>query len=163
MQAPRVSAVKVHIEGWLQLLILSVREVFQTMLRAKVAPVFEPASFLTLEWTAMVGLTGELRGVLMLSCDEASAVRITSKMLGISLNEPDDQTADAIGEVCNMIAGNFKHKVSGLSAHCALSPPWVITGTDYRVHRQESGAKESLRVTLTFEGAPIYVSLEVQR
>jgi chemotaxis protein CheX len=163
MEAASASAAKVHVEGWLQLLILSVREVFQTMLKTKVAPVFEPASSLTLEWTSMVGLTGELRGVLMLSCDEVSAVRIASKMLGVSLKEPDDQTADAIGEVCNMIAGNFKHKVNGLTANCALSPPSVVTGTDYRVHRQESGAKESLRVTLTFEGAPIYVSLEVQR
>ena len=163
MKAASASPVKVHVEGWLLLLILSVREVFQTMLKTKVAPVFEPASSLTLEWTAMVGLTGELCGTLMFSCGEASAVRITSKMLGISLKEADDQTADAIGEVCNMIAGNFKHKVSGLSANCALSPPSVITGTDYRVHRQESGAKESLRVTLTFEGAPLYVSLEVRR
>jgi chemotaxis protein CheX len=163
MEAASASPAKVHVEGWLQLLILSVREVFQTMLKTKVAPVFEPASSLTLEWTSMVGLTGELRGVLMLSCDEVSAVRIASKMLGVSLKEPDDQTADAIGEVCNMIAGNFKHKVNGLTANCALSPPSVVTGTDYRVHRQESGAKESLRVTLTFEGAPIYVSLEVQR
>jgi chemotaxis protein CheX len=144
------------------LLILSIREVFQTMLQTKVAPVFEPANALTLEWTAMVGLAGHLRGVMMFSCDEASAVRIASKMLGVELKGPDEQTADAIGEVCNMIAGNFKHKVSGLSAHCALSPPSVVTGTDYRVHRQESGARESLRVTMTFEGAPIYVSLEVR-
>jgi chemotaxis protein CheX len=163
MKAVGTSSIRVHVEGWLQLLTLSVREVFQTMLRVKVAPVFEPASALTLEWTAMVGLTGELRGVVMFSCDEASAIRIASKMLGVSLKERDDQTADAIGEVCNMIAGNFKHKVSGLSERCALSPPSVITGTDYRVHRQESGARESLRVTLTFEGAPIYISLEVQR
>jgi chemotaxis protein CheX len=162
MKAAGASPVKVHVEGWLQLLILSVREVFQTMLRTKVAPVFEPASALTLEWTAMVGLTGEMRGVLMFSCDEVSAVRIASKMLGVPLNGPDDQTADAIGEVCNMVAGNFKHKVSGLSERCALSPPSVVTGTDYRVHRQESGARESLRVTLTFEGAPIYISLEVR-
>jgi chemotaxis protein CheX len=162
MKAAGASPVKVHVEGWLQLLILSVREVFQTMLRTKVAPVFEPASALTLEWTAMVGLTGEMRGVLMFSCDEVSAVRIASKMLGVPLNGPDDQTADAIGEVCNMVAGNFKHKVSGLSERCALSPPSVVTGTDYRVHRQESGARESLRITLTFEGAPIYISLEVR-
>jgi len=162
MTATGAPAVKVHFEGWLLLLVLSVREVFQTMLCSKVAPAFEPARALTLEWTAMVGLTGELRGVLMLSCDEASAVRIASKMLDVSLKEPDDQTADALGEVCNMIAGNFKHKVNGLNEHCALCPPSVIIGKDYRIHRRESGAKQSLPVTMTFEGAPIYISLEVQ-
>jgi chemotaxis protein CheX len=163
MSATGESPARVQIEDWLQLLVLSVREVFQTMLQAKVAPMFEPASTVMLGWTAMVGLTGELRGVLMFSCGEASAVAIASKMLGVSMKEPDDQTPDAVGEVCNMIAGSFKNKVLGLSEHCALSPPSVITGTDYRLHRQKSKAKESVRVTLTFESAPIYVSLEVHR
>jgi chemotaxis protein CheX len=154
-------AVSVHLEGWLLLLILSVREVFQTMLATKLAPVFEPSKRLHLEWTAMVGLTGELRGMLMISCDETSATRITSKMLGVPLQGPNEETADALGEVCNMIAGSFKHKVNGLSERCALSPPTVVTGKDYRVHRQESGSLQSLSVTFTFDGAPIYLSLEV--
>jgi chemotaxis protein CheX len=156
-------SVNAHVEGWVLLLLLSVREVFQTMLRTKVAPVYEPASFLTLEWTAMVGLAGELRGVVMFSCDEVSAVRIASKMLGLSLHKPDSETADALGEICNMIAGNFKHKLSGPNAHCAMTTPSVVTGKDYRIHRRESQARESLHITLTFEGAPIYISLEVQR
>jgi hypothetical protein len=37
----------------------------------------------------MVGLTGELRGVLMFSCDGKSAVRITSKMRGVPLPGAD--------------------------------------------------------------------------
>ena len=130
------------------------------MLSTKLAVVFEPSGRLLLEWTAMVGLTGELRGVVMVSCDEISATRIASKMLGVPLQGPNEQTADALGEICNMIAGNFKHKLSGLSKRCALSPPTVVTGTDYRVHRQTSGSLQSLSVTFTFEGTPIYVSLE---
>jgi CheY-specific phosphatase CheX len=54
--------------------------------------------------------------------------------------EPMEQTEEALGEVCNMIAGSFEHKVNGLSERCALSPPSVVTGKDYRVHRQESEA-----------------------
>jgi chemotaxis protein CheX len=152
---------RVHLEGWLFLLIVSVREVFQTMLATKVAPVFEPAKRLHLEWTAMVGLAGELQRVLMLSCDEKSAVRITSRMLGGPLPGPDEQTADALGEVCNRIAGSCKHRVNGLSERRALSPPTVVTGKDYRVHRQESESLHSLGVTFTFDGAPIYLSLEL--
>ena len=157
------STMNAHLEGWKLLLILSMREVFQSMLRTKVVPVFEPSKTLNLEWTAMVGLTGELRGVLMMSCDEMSATRITSKMLEAPIQAANQETRDALGEVCNMIAGNFKHKVSGLSSKCALSPPTVVTGKDYRVHRKESGAFQSMFVTLSFEGAPVYVSLEMQR
>jgi chemotaxis protein CheX len=156
-------ASNVHLEGWKNLLVLSVREVFQAMLKTKVAPVFEPAKTLTLEWTAMIGLAGELRGVLMLSCDELSAIRIASKMLEMPIEGPNEDCKDALGEACNMIAGNFKHKISGLSANCALATPAVITGKDYRVHRKESGALESVFVTFTFMASPIYVSLELQK
>ena len=152
-----------HLEGWKLLLIMSTREVFQSMMQTRIAPVFEPSRTLNLEWTAMVGLAGELRGVLMMSCDELSATRVASKMLEMPVQGPNQETSDALGEVCNMIAGNFKHKVSGLSARCALSPPTVVTGKDYRVHRKEAGASESLFVTFTFIGAPIYVSLELQK
>ena len=99
----------------------------------------------------------------MFSCDEGTATRIEAKLLAAPIGRPNEQTADALGEICNMIAGNFKHKISGMSEHCALCPPAVVTGKDYRVHRQESGALQSLPVTFTFEGAPIYVSLEVRK
>jgi len=153
----------VHLEGWKNLLVVSVREVFQGMLKTKVAPVFQPERTLTLDWTAMIGFAGELRGVLMLSCDELSATRIASKMLEMPIEGPNEECKDALGEACNMIAGNFKHKISGLSAKCALATPVVITGKDYRVHRKESGAQESLFVTFTFMGSPIYASLELQK
>jgi len=153
----------VHLEGWKNLLVVSVREVFQGMLKTKVAPVFQPERTLTLDWTAMIGFAGELRGVLMLSCDEISATRIASKMLEMPIEGPNDECKDALGEVCNMIAGNFKHKVSGLSAKCALATPTVITGKDYRVHRKESGAQESVFVTFAFMASPVYVSLELQK
>jgi chemotaxis protein CheX len=156
-------AAKSHLDGWQLLLVLSVREVFQTMLATKLAPVFEPSKTLLLEWTAMVGMTGELRGVLMISCDEKSAIAITAKMLGEPPQAANEQTADALGEVCNMVAGNFKHKVNGLSGRCALSPPTVVTGKDYRVHRRESQSLQSLGVTFAFDGAPVCVSLEIQQ
>ena len=158
--APALTA---HLEGWKQLLVLSVREVFQSMLKTKVAPMFEPEKTLHLEWTAMVGFAGELRGVLMVSCDEMSATRIASKMLETPLQGANDDTKDELGEACNMIAGNFKHKITGLRTNCALGPPTVITGKDYRVHRKESGAPQSLCITFTFMSAPVYVSLELQK
>jgi chemotaxis protein CheX len=151
-----------EVEGWLLLLMVSVQEVFQTMLGTRVAPVFAPSRALRLEWTAMIGLTGGLRGVLMFSCDEKTATRIESQMLRVPVESAGERTADAVGEICNMIAGNFKHKVSGLSDNCSLCPPCVVTGKDYRLHRRESGALQSLPITFAFAGAPIYISLEVQ-
>lgn len=156
------AAAKPPLEDWLPLLVNSVREVFETMVGARPVPAPEPANKVRLDWTAMVGLAGKLCGVVSFSCDEKSAMQLASKMLGISLDEVDDRAGDAVGEVCNMIAGNFKHKINGLSDGCLLSPPTVVTGTDYRVHRQASKAPRSLHVSFVFEGAPIYVTLEVR-
>jgi chemotaxis protein CheX len=81
------------------------------------------------------------------------------KMLGLGPNEVDQHMWDAVGEVCNMVAGNFKNKLVGLSEHCMLSVPTVITGADYCLHSLADGG--SLEVVLIFEGEPIVVALEL--
>jgi len=156
-------AVKPRRDDCLAVLVVAAREVFETMLNTKLIPVFEPAQSVRLDWTAMVGLAGMLCGVVTFSCDEQSAIQIASKMLGTHLDEADERAGDAVGEICNMIAGSFKHKINGLSDHCWLSPPTVVTGTDYRVHRQADSSMEFCRVTFVFEGTPIFVSLEIRK
>jgi len=46
---------------------------------------------------------------------------------GVEAEKVGPEISDALGEVCNMIAGNFKNKISGLSEGCMLSVPTVIT------------------------------------
>ena len=157
--AARISDVK----EWLPLLTLSVREVFETMLATKVVPVFEASQTVQLDWTAMVGLAGQLRGIVTFSCDERSATRIAAKMLGTGVKESDDRAYDAVGEICNMIAGNFKHKISELADDCALSPPTVVIGRDYRLYRRSAASGASLQVTFAFDGVPVYVCLDVRK
>jgi len=48
---------------------------------------------------------------------------MTSKMLGVALDKVGLEVADALGEVCNMVAGNFKNKIPGPAEGCMLSPP----------------------------------------
>ena len=151
------------VDGWLPLLRLSVQEVFATMLGTKLAPVSEPAPTTRLDWTAMVGLAGKLYGVLSFSCEEKSAILIASKMLGAGLSPTAEQAGDALGEMCNIIAGNFKHKINGVSARSVLSPPTVVTGKDYRVRQPAARSMRSLRTTFAFEGSPIYVALDVRK
>ena len=57
-------------------------------------------------------------------------------MTGMEFEEIDDTVQDAIGEICNMLAGAWKGKVPELAAHCGLSVPAVITGCDYNLHVQ---------------------------
>jgi chemotaxis protein CheX len=66
---------------------------------------------------------------------------------------------DAFGEVGNMIAGNFKNKISGMGDSCMLSVPTVITGTDYSVHSLADS--DGVEVRQLFEGSPFLVMLEI--
>ncbi len=145
-------------EEWIPLLDLAAREVFELMLGSQltVPPSREES---TLDVTAMVGLAGKLCGVLSFRCGSKAAVLMASKMLGLEPDKIGPEVPDALGEVCNMVAGNFKNKISGLSEGCLLSVPTVITG-DYNVYSQADSP--GLEVRLLFEGMPIIISLQIR-
>ena len=85
---------------------------------------------------------------------------MASKMLAVEAVHGSREVSDALGEVCNMVAGNFKNKIPGLGDGCMLSVPTVITGTDYNLYSQaDSPAVEARRL---FEGMPIIFSLLIR-
>ena len=118
----------------------SVSEVFETMLgigceQVQPSPLEESnGGFESL--TAVVGFGGILSGACVITCDESSARQIASRMTGMEFGSVDDVVKDAIGEICNMVAGAWKCKVPELAANCGLSVPAVITGHDYNLHVQ---------------------------
>lgn len=145
-------------ETWIPLLEVAAREVFELMLGCHLTA---PASMedAILDITSMVGLAGALSGVLSVCCEGKAAALMTSKMLGVELDKAGPEMSDALGEVCNMVAGNFKNKIAGLAEGCMLSPPTVITGSDYTLHSQADSP--TLEVRLLFEGMPIVISLAI--
>lgn len=107
----------------------------------------------------MVGMAGALCGVLRLRCSEQTAVSIATKMLGGHEPGALSDTCDAIGEISNMVAGNFKAKIAGLCDACMLSVPTVVVGVDYDVYSLAS--PERVEVSMTYEGQPLWVGLEI--
>ena len=143
-------------ETWIPRLDTATREVFELMLGCQLAvPATEEET--VLEVTAMVGLAGQLSGVLSVRCSGTAAALMTSKMLGVELDKVGPEMSDALGEVCNMVAGNFKNKIAGLAEGCMLSPPTVITGSDYSLHSLADSP--ALEIRLLFEGQLIVISL----
>ena len=86
--------------------------------------------------TAVVGFGGLLSGACVFRCGASAALSIAAKLTGMEFAEIDDTVKDAIGEVCNMLAGTWKGRIPDLSANCGLSIPAVITGSNYRMHIQ---------------------------
>jgi len=143
-------------ENWIPLIELSAREVFELMLGSEL-DVPTDANQGGLAVTAMVGLAGQLCGVLSVRCAAESGALMASRMLGMNVDEGDAEVSDALGEVCNMVAGNFKNKIAGLAEGCMLSPPTVITGSDYDLHSKADSP--AIEVRMVFEGRPIVISL----
>ena len=81
-------------------------------------------------------------------------------MLGVPVTEADAQRTDSIGEICNMVAGNFKAKINGLEDKCMLSVPTVIIGQDYQLHSLAVG--DRIELPFLFEGEPLWIGLEVR-
>jgi chemotaxis protein CheX len=149
-----------HEENWLPVLELAVEEVFAIMLGSRVKPVAPSEHSPKVEFTAMIGLAGALCGVLTVRCDATTAGQIAKKMLGDTANSAEE-VGDALGEICNMIAGNFKNKLAGTDERCMLSVPSVISGEEYSLHSMAEGS--SVETVLLFEGAPVAVRLQLQR
>jgi len=64
---------------------------------------------------------------------------------------------DALGELCNMVAGNFKSKITSLADHCMMSVPTVIWGEDYVMQTVQPNS--GFQFALEYEGFPVWFSL----
>jgi len=132
-------------------------EVFALMAGVRLELVAAPGREARGEQTAMVGMAGALCGMITVRCSRVVAGKLASLMLGGDAATNPAMLRDALGELCNMIAGNFKSKVSNLADHCLLSVPTVITGEDYFVESVPPTA--SVTLALAYEGECIWVSL----
>jgi chemotaxis protein CheX len=143
--------------NWKSLLECAVIEVFEMMAgsrpEANPSSTEEPRG----EQTAMVGLAGALCGMVTLRCSNPIAVKFASLMLGGEAASNPATARDALGELCNMIAGNFKAKISNLSDSCMLSVPTVISGEDYSMSTIDP--TDGITLAFNFDGEPIWVAL----
>lgn len=146
--------------SWNSLMQVGAKEVFQIMLQTELADL-PNAQELTVsgDVTAMVGLAGALCGVMTIRCNSHTAEKMAGRMLGsVGAVDPKD-VPDAIAEICNMVAGNFKAKITQLAEHCLLSVPTVVRGEDYEMVTMGDG--DQITVGLTYDGAPIWFCLAV--
>ena len=145
-------------DTWGPVLEMAAREVFELMLGCQLT-VSESPSQEPMDITAMVGLAGKLCGLMSVQCNTKSSTIMASKMLGVEPAQIGPEMCDAFGEICNMVAGNFKNKISGLGEGCMLSVPTVITGNDYSLHSLIDSP--ALEVRMLFEGRPMVITLQI--
>lgn len=135
----------------------SVKEVFSTMLGAGCELVDGELEHETETVSAVVGFGGLLSGACVFRAGGSTARLIAERMTGVRYDTLDDTVKDAIGEICNMLAGAWKGRVPELAAQCGLSVPAVITGRDYRLH--VNAPEFRFQRTYGFDGARFEVTI----
>jgi chemotaxis protein CheX len=147
-------------ESWCGILCASAQEVFSMMVGAELTTPTDPKALLVSQITGMVGIAGAVSATLSLRCSMHSGTRIASQMLGVALEEAAAQQCDAIGEICNMVAGQFKAKI-GLESECMLSVPTIITGKHYELHSRVD--YDRLEMPLSYEEELLWLALDLRR
>jgi len=86
------------------------------------------------EWdiSAVIGLSGIVKGAVIISMKQELAIKLTDMLAGPGHTEMDADVVDAIGEINNIIAGNIKPKVPN-GEKIVISIPTVIKGKEHSI------------------------------
>jgi chemotaxis protein CheX len=87
-----------------------------------------------MEWdiSAVIGLSGVVKGAVIISMKTELAVKLTDLLAGEGHSELDADVVDAIGEINNIIAGNIKPKVPN-GDKIVISIPTIIKGKEHSI------------------------------
>lgn len=85
--------------------------------------------------TSIIGFGGQLSGFIAMHFSQEMACRVATGLLGFELAAVDESVCDAMAEVCNMVAGSFKNRLSSTEERFKISLPSVINGTDYMTRK----------------------------
>jgi len=110
-------------------------DVFSTMLGLEIEPAPEhldaadPA--VTEGVLTFIGLAGPWTGAGTIACTADFACKLCSQFLMTEANSVNEEVLDAMGELTNMIIGNFKTMVEEHLGPLCLSIPTVIYGRNF--------------------------------
>lgn len=97
-----------------------------------------------------VGVTGDLKGQILLVMTVDNAKMIASKMMfGMPVSELDDMASSALSELSNMIMGNTATLFSTQDIRIDITPPLAMLGA--RLHFTSD--VQALKVPLIYEGS----------
>ena len=80
----------------------------------------------------LVSFTGQWNGSGSISCSASLACAISGKLLMSEYEAVNDEVLDAMGEMANMIIGNFKDEAAPALGALSLGTPTVIYGNNFQ-------------------------------
>lgn len=142
--------------------LMAARKVLQDMCFVDASiqkPTLKEAKFNPDTWLIMIGVTGEMRGQVIMAMSEKSACGVASKMCMTEVKQIDDFSASALSELGNMVMGNAATVFSSNGIGIDITPPTLSHGM---VSITNTFAK-NLCVPLTFEDATVELFLALKQ
>jgi chemotaxis protein CheX len=132
--------------------------VFNTMLGTKLTrgePFLMNGTQPKHEVSGIIGLSGQAKGMVVLSLCREAAINAAGVMLGETPTEINADVSDAVGELTNMIAGAAKAQLEHLNMSVSL--PSVITGKSHCIEFP----KNTMPICIPFDCVWGQVAVEV--
>jgi chemotaxis protein CheX len=109
--------------------------------------------------SGIIGLAGEVKGLLAIHLPNKAAVEVTTAFLGMDVEDVDEDVCDAIGELANMLGGSIKTILDPGGSKVQISMPSAIHGEEYAVDCLTNA--ESVAVPFTFNDQTFMVELQI--
>ena len=91
--------------------------------------------------TGLLGLTGVANGTIAVTFEEKCILTIVSNMFGETMETLDNDIADAVGELTNMISGQARRELGQMGQVFKAAIPSVVTGKNHSIRHYSDGPK----------------------
>lgn len=91
--------------------------------------------------TGVLGLTGIANGTISVTFEEKCILTVVSNMFGETMTELNNEIADAVGELTNMISGQARRELEEVGKVFKAAIPSVITGRNHSITHYTDGPK----------------------
>lgn len=92
--------------------------------------------------SGLIGMVGpQVRGSLSITFEESLALTLMERMVGERPEALDNEVADMVGEITNMICGNAKRDLAEKGFEFGMATPMVVSGKDHTITHQVDGPK----------------------
>jgi len=145
-------------------LLAAVLNVLSTMAGVEVKPT---APYLNKDGTAAGDITGQIsiegfaNGVIAVSLSKSAILKIVNNMLFESYTEINDEIADAVGELTNMISGQARSSLSEMGMAFQASTPSVIIGKGKPI--DHIPAAPILSIPFTSDDGDLFVEISLAK
>jgi len=121
---------------WINAFILATRDTFSKMLNVHDVEASKPHLYADTQnikdISGMIGLSGTIRGAVVIGFPEQSALKAASRFIGEEYTQLGPDISDAVGELMNIIAGYVKKFIQ--NEKFGISLPSIARGPKHMVY-----------------------------